>query len=82
MLKPIGGVIVSITDRIPVRGNADPDPSLGDIPSDMLRANIHRQREMLEIMRDLLDALDRVRAQLNTIQSLAHPPMHRSVNVD
>ena len=50
MLKPIGGVIVSITDRIPVRGNADPDPSLGDIPSDMLRANIHRQREMLEIM--------------------------------
>jgi len=33
-----------------VRGNADPDPSLGDIPSDMLRANIHRQREMLEIM--------------------------------
>ncbi|NBW22725.1 MAG: hypothetical protein EBR82_83750 [Caulobacteraceae bacterium] len=50
MLKPIGGVIISITDRIPVRGNADPDPSLGDIPSDMLRANIHRQREMLEIM--------------------------------
>ncbi len=50
MLRPIGGVIISITDRIPVRGNADPDPSLGDIPSDMLRANIHRQREMLEIM--------------------------------
>lgn len=50
MLRPIGGVIISITDRIPVRGNAEPDPSLGDIPSDMLRANIHRQREMLKIM--------------------------------
>ena len=50
MLQPISAVIVSIVDRIPVRGNADPDPSLGDIPSDMLRANIHRQREMLEIM--------------------------------
>lgn len=41
------------------------------------------QRAMLRpARRDLLDALDRVRAQLNTIQSLAHPPMHRSVNVD
>lgn len=47
MLTPIGGIIVSITDHIRVRGNGEPDPSLHDIDTPMLLASLRRQRVAL-----------------------------------
>ena len=47
MLNPIGNAIQFVVSRVDVRGNSEPDPDLGDIPTETLVAQIRRQRVML-----------------------------------